>query len=197
MDGRTHLSTRARGRIKRSQSLGNKKLQIDPTTRKTLIDVLAQSNPDTEEPNLKEVVVLALLIEPIGNVTDSNSSTNLQPPSVAVPSFHLLEPGISLTQALSGSVIVEWPVIEVWPSAAWAKQVASGRVQIVPKSTIATRPTDPGWANKRKKIGIYSVKQNSSELEQSGVGGGTGTSQGPHPDALAGPLVDYSSACED
>lgn len=178
-----------------TQSLGAKKLKLDKSFREDLLQSLSKPKPEDEISKSPNPYVLALLLDP-STTSYLELSTNTTPSPHSKRFYHLLELETTLSEALSGSSIVEWPVIEVWNLSHWSDQLSSGLVQIVPKSTpVQTRQTDSGWANKRRRI---CAGETSTDVTVGGLHSVDDSTRKPlEPVAGSGPLVDYGSSEDD
>ncbi|KAH9812033.1 hypothetical protein DFH28DRAFT_979861 [Melampsora americana] len=172
-----------------TQSLGSKKLKVDQSFREDLLNHLSKPNSHDQTSETQNPFVLALLLDPSTTSPNLETSTNTTPASHSKRHYHLLEPETTLSDALSGSTIVEWPMIEVWNHPEWSEQLTSDLAQIVPKTTpVATRQSDSGWANKRTRISADTLSTDDPVTDVHLADGNT-----IKPVAESGPLVDYDS----
>ncbi|PLW15707.1 hypothetical protein PCANC_11816 [Puccinia coronata f. sp. avenae] len=128
--------------LKRTLKL--KKLKLSQERRSLLSNLIEEQE---EEDNL----MFIMRIEPV-----TRSETDLPQPRLHAE-VHVIDSSCTtLSEALNGMKLVEWPKIEVWTAAEWTTEISSGRVRIVPKPTLLPkfqRPVDSGWpAAKRPRI---------------------------------------------
>jgi len=126
------------------RTLNLKKLKLSQDKRTLLSTLMAQQELKEEEDSLMFIV----RIEPVMRHETAISSTPLQ------EEVHVIEATSTLSAALNGTSVVEWPKIEVWAAAEWTAEISSGRVRIVPRAiplTGSQRPVDSGWPAKRPR----------------------------------------------
>ncbi|MBW0574283.1 hypothetical protein O181_113998 [Austropuccinia psidii MF-1] len=78
---------------------------------------------------------------------------------------YLIEGTWSLSQALQGTKILEWPRIEVWPALSWAQKISSGTICVASR---VSRPPAPTFSIKRPHLASDTIEVSKATFPRAG-----------------------------
>ncbi|MBW0541566.1 hypothetical protein O181_081281 [Austropuccinia psidii MF-1] len=119
------------------KTLNLKKLKLPKEQKLSLMPLVEEECKDGSGDHLIFVLQCELPLKIVGTARKNSREV------------YLIEGTWSLSQALRGTKILEWPRIEVWPASSWAQKISSGGICVASR---VPRPPAPTFPFKRPRL---------------------------------------------